>query len=60
MVTLYVLSSCSSSAGFFSATVGFLLGVGTTLLGSESNQTSTEIIRSAGGGTQYTLCGILG
>ena len=63
MVTLYILSSTwASSAGFCSGAVGFLLGVGATLLGSDPkfNQTSREIIRNAGGGPQYTLYGILG
>ena len=41
-----------SSAGFWSAAVGFFLGVGASLLGSDSkfNHTSREINRNVGGG----------
>ena len=56
-IWLYILSSCAFSAGLGSAGVGFLLGSGSMLLGSDSksNQTNREIIRNAGGKPQYTF-----
>ena len=57
---IYILSSCASCAGVFSAGVGFLLGVSAMLLGldSKSNQTSRKIIRNADGGPHYAGCGV--
>ena len=53
---IYILSSTwASSAGFCSAAVGFFLGVGAMLLGSDSKKKNREITRIGWGITIYLL-----